>query len=155
MDFALPAIQIVGSRIENWDIGFVDPVADNDSSAFFTLGPCVRKLDGLDLVNCSMRIEGRDGAVSEGRVAACYGSPLNATLWQRAYSVVPSARVRGHTCRSAPAGGLALSGRSSHKAVSDQQLSWSQFSKAVSPLRAPTGHSSMFMAASNALKQID
>jgi 2-keto-4-pentenoate hydratase len=81
IEFAMPAIEIVGSRIANWDIRFVDTVADNGSSAFFTLGPSPRLLRDLDLTGCAMRMDGGDGSASEGKGAACYGSPLNAALW--------------------------------------------------------------------------
>jgi 2-keto-4-pentenoate hydratase len=46
--YAMPALEIVGSRITNWDIGIVDTVADNASSGLFVLGGPVRKLDGLN-----------------------------------------------------------------------------------------------------------
>ncbi len=81
IEYAVPAIEIVASRIANWDIQFVDTVADNGSSAFFTLGPSPRKLENLDLTGCKMQMQGSDGSVSEGVGAACYGSPLNAALW--------------------------------------------------------------------------
>src|SRR3546814_2864145 len=38
IDKAVPAIEIVDSRIADWRITFADTVADNGSSAFFVLG---------------------------------------------------------------------------------------------------------------------
>ncbi|TVP44626.1 MAG: 2-keto-4-pentenoate hydratase [Halomonas sp.] len=81
VDYALPAIEIVGSRIANWDISFVDTVADNGSSAFYTLGSSPRRLETLDLLDCQMTMEGTDGSHSAGAGRACWGSPLNAALW--------------------------------------------------------------------------
>jgi 2-keto-4-pentenoate hydratase len=79
--FALPAIEIVGSRIENWDIKIFDTVADNASSGLFVLGNSPRKLDQLDLRMCGMRLDHKGEAVSTGLGAACLGNPLNAALW--------------------------------------------------------------------------
>jgi 2-keto-4-pentenoate hydratase len=102
IEFALPAIEIVGSRIANWDIRFVDTVADNGSSAFYTLGPSPRLLRHLDLTDCAMRMQGSDGSVSQGSGAACYGSPLNAALWL--------ARVMAMSGRPLQPGDVVLSG---------------------------------------------
>ena len=79
--YALPAVEIVGSRIENWNIKLLDTVADNASSGLFVLGAEPRKLDGLDLRLCGMVMERRGEPVSVGAGAACLGHPLNAALW--------------------------------------------------------------------------
>ena len=79
--FALPAIEIVGSRIENWNIRFVDTVADNASSSAFVLGNTPVSLDGLDLRLAGMVMERAGEQVSLGAGAACLGHPLNAALW--------------------------------------------------------------------------
>lgn len=79
--YALPAIEIVGSRIEKWNIKIQDTIADNASSGMFVLGNEPKKLDGLDLRLCGMVMEKRGDQVSIGAGAACLGHPLNAALW--------------------------------------------------------------------------
>ena len=81
IDFALPAIEIVGSRIENWNIKICDTVADNASASHYVLGHRPGTLDEFDMVGCSMQLHKNGTLVSEGSGAACLGSPLNATLW--------------------------------------------------------------------------
>jgi 2-keto-4-pentenoate hydratase len=79
--YALPAVEIVGSRIEKWNIKLLDTIADNASSGLFVLGTQPRKLDALDLRLCGMAMERRGEPVSFGAGAACLGNPLNAALW--------------------------------------------------------------------------
>ena len=79
--FVLPAIEIVGSRIANWDIRLADTIADNASSGLFVLGTRPVSLSGLDLINCGMSMERRGEPVSVGAGAACLGNPLNAAVW--------------------------------------------------------------------------
>ncbi len=79
--YALPAIEIVGSRIENWDITIVDTIADNASSGLFVLGTHPVRLGDLDLRECGMVMENKGDLVSVGAGVACLGNPLNAALW--------------------------------------------------------------------------
>ena len=79
--YALPAIEVVGSRIANWDIRIVDTVADNASSGLYVLGNTPMKLDGLDLRLAGMVMERRGEPVSVGAGAACLGHPFNAAVW--------------------------------------------------------------------------
>jgi 2-keto-4-pentenoate hydratase len=79
--YALAAVEIAGSRIENWNIKLLDTVADNASSGVFVLGNEPRRLEGLDLRLCGMVIERQGEQVSIGAGAACLGNPLNAALW--------------------------------------------------------------------------
>ena len=80
-EYALPAIEIVDSRIENWNIKFVDTVADNASSGLFVLGGRPVKLSDIDLTACAMEMKRGDEIVSRGNGRACLGSPLNAAIW--------------------------------------------------------------------------
>lgn len=79
--YALPAIEVVGSRIANWDIRLADTVADNASSGLFVLGTRPVQLGRLDLAGCGMTMERRGEPVSVGAGAACLGNPLNAAIW--------------------------------------------------------------------------
>ena len=79
--FALPAIEIVGSRIAEWNIRFGDTVADNASSSAFILGNTPVTLNNLDLRLAGMVMERAGEQVSLGAGAACLGHPLNAALW--------------------------------------------------------------------------
>ncbi|MBO2463686.1 2-keto-4-pentenoate hydratase [Actinomadura violacea] len=79
--FALPAIEIVGSRIRDWDITLADTVADNASSGMYALGNRPVRLEDVDLRLCGMVIERRGEQLSSGTGAACLGHPLNAALW--------------------------------------------------------------------------
>lgn len=80
-EYAVPAIEIVDSRIENWNIQFVDTVADNASSGLFVLGGRPVKLSDIDLTACAMEMKRGDEIVSRGNGRACLGSPLNAAVW--------------------------------------------------------------------------
>ncbi|HEX5825212.1 MAG TPA: fumarylacetoacetate hydrolase family protein, partial [Candidatus Limnocylindrales bacterium] len=46
---ALPAVEIVDSRVADWKIKLVDTVADNASSGLLVLGGRMRKVEDLDL----------------------------------------------------------------------------------------------------------
>ncbi len=81
IQYVSPAIEIVDSRIENWDISIYDTIADNASSAFFVIGENKVPPENVDWKNASMQMQADDELVSEGTAANCLGSPLNALLW--------------------------------------------------------------------------
>jgi len=79
--YVLPAIEVVGSRVRNWDIRITDTIADNASSGLYVLGNRPVKLDSVDLRLAGMVMERGGEPVSTGVGAACLGHPLNAALW--------------------------------------------------------------------------
>lgn len=102
VEFALPAIEIVDSRIADWGISIVDTIADNASSALYVLGSSPRKLDAFDVSGSEMRFEADGEQVSSGAGHACLGSPISAALWL--------ARTMARIGRPLKAGDTILSG---------------------------------------------
>ena len=81
IDFAVAAIEVVGSRIKDWDIAITDTIADNASCSHFVLGHKPQKISDLDLLHCKMQLWVNDKPVSEGIGSATLGSPINALYW--------------------------------------------------------------------------
>lgn len=78
---AVPALEIVDSRIAGWDISLVDTIADNASCGLYVLGEDPRPLAGLDLPALRMSMTADGDAASSGVGRDCLGDPLNALLW--------------------------------------------------------------------------
>jgi 2-keto-4-pentenoate hydratase len=81
IEYMLPALEIVDSRVRDWDIKITDTIADNASCGVYVLGTQKTKLGHLNLRNCGMVVENKGEPVSSGAGAACLGNPLNACLW--------------------------------------------------------------------------
>ena len=81
VDHARAAIEIVDSRITDWDIKLGDTVADNASSGAYVLGATRRTLDEFEPVDAVMSMTFDGEEVSTGTGAACLGDPLNALAW--------------------------------------------------------------------------
>lgn len=100
--YVLPAIEIVDSRVANWDISILDTIADNASSGAYVLGTTPKRLADVDLRLCGMAMFRSGEPVSVGAGAACLGHPLNAALWL--------ARTMAKVGRPLQAGDVVLTG---------------------------------------------
>ncbi|MGW2661647.1 2-keto-4-pentenoate hydratase [Nocardia tengchongensis] len=102
IDYAVASLEIVDSRIADWDITFADTVADNASSGWFALGSRRLSLEAFEPreIAMSMAVDGE--VVSTGTGSACLGDPLNALAW-----LARTARDFGNPLR---AGEVVLSG---------------------------------------------
>lgn len=81
IDYVVPCIEIVGSRVKDWNIRITDTIADNASASHFVIGHTAKRLNEVDVVDCSMTMTKNGETVSEGNGAACLGSPINAVWW--------------------------------------------------------------------------
>jgi 2-keto-4-pentenoate hydratase len=79
-EYVAAALEIVDSRIENWDIRLVDTIADNASAGAFVLGRERHEITA-DLANAAMVMHRDGGVVSEGNARDCLGSPLASMVW--------------------------------------------------------------------------
>ena len=81
IEYTLPAIEVVDSAIDDWNITLVDTIADNASCGLYVLGLEPRRLGELSLAGLGMdlRKNGQTAAVGSG--VACLGNPLLAVHW--------------------------------------------------------------------------
>jgi len=79
--YALPAVEIIDSRITDWRISLVDTIADNASSGGLVLGQTPAPVGGRDLAlaGCVLRHNGRIAGTGAG--AAVLGSPWHSATW--------------------------------------------------------------------------
>ena len=81
VEWAMPSLEIVDSRIENWDIAFTDTVADNASSGLFVIGTDGKPLSEIEPREVTMELSINGEVRSTGNGAACLGDPLEALRW--------------------------------------------------------------------------
>jgi 2-keto-4-pentenoate hydratase len=81
VEFVLPALEIVDSRIQDWKISIVDTIADNASSGGVILGGTPARPVDVDLRLAGCLLYRNGDLVETGASGAVLGSPLNALVW--------------------------------------------------------------------------
>jgi 2-keto-4-pentenoate hydratase len=80
-EFVMPSIEIIDSRIRNWDIKLVDTIADNASSARVVLGGRATSPRGLDIAGIEAVLTKNGNEVARGLAGAVLGNPVTAVAW--------------------------------------------------------------------------
>lgn len=81
IDYAVPAIEIIDSRIKNWAIDLPDTLADNGSTGAVILGGTPRKLTELTLNSTRGVLKFNGEEVMSGNTSNILGSPLSGVAW--------------------------------------------------------------------------
>lgn len=78
---ALPAVEIVDSRVADWRITLVDTVADNASSGLIVLGGRMRPVRDLDMRLLGVVLSRHGQMIDSGAGAAALGNPARCVAW--------------------------------------------------------------------------
>ncbi|BDY27281.1 MULTISPECIES: 2-keto-4-pentenoate hydratase [Mycolicibacterium] len=76
-----PAIELIDTRITNWQIKLCDTIADNASSAGWVLGQARVSPKDIDIRNIDAVLTNHGEVVAEGRSDAVLGNPVTAVAW--------------------------------------------------------------------------
>lgn len=76
-----PAIELIDTRIKDWQIALCDTIADNASSAGFVLGPQRVSPKDIDITAIDAVLTRNGEVVAEGRSDAVLGNPVTAVAW--------------------------------------------------------------------------
>lgn len=79
--YIVPTIEIIDSRVKEWQIKLVDTVADNGSSAKVVMGDSMLTINQVDLRTTSMALYKNDELIATGAGAAALGHPAHAIAW--------------------------------------------------------------------------
>ena len=81
VDYAVPAVEIIDSRVKNWTITLEDTLADNGSTGAIILGGTPRRLTDLSLSNTRGYLEFNGVEIMEGNTRNILGNPVSAVAW--------------------------------------------------------------------------
>jgi 2-keto-4-pentenoate hydratase len=101
-DAVLPVLEVIDSRVRDWDIELEDTIADNASSALYVAGEGTSDVAGRDLSLEGVKFRRNGEVVSTGIGAGVLGHPAKAVAWL--------ANTVGEMNASLDAGDVVLSG---------------------------------------------
>ncbi|MDY6999080.1 MAG: 2-keto-4-pentenoate hydratase [Actinomycetota bacterium] len=76
-----PSIELIDTRITNWQIKLCDTIADNASSAGWVLGQSRVSPKDVDIKNIDAVLTNNGEVVAKGRSDAVLGNPVTAVAW--------------------------------------------------------------------------
>jgi 2-keto-4-pentenoate hydratase len=77
----VPAIELIDTRIKDWQIKICDTIADNASSAGFVLGAARVRPADIDVKGIDAKLTRNGELIAEGRSDAVLGNPVTAVAW--------------------------------------------------------------------------
>lgn len=80
-EFLCPAIELIDSRIRDWNIQLCDTIADNASSGGVILGGNATPITAVDPRTIDAELFINDQRVAAGRSDAVLGNPVTAVAW--------------------------------------------------------------------------
>lgn len=81
VDYVVPAIEIIDSRVKNWAIDLPDTLADNGSNGGVILGGTPKKIFDLNLSNTTGVLRFNGVEVMTGNTRNVLGNPLAGVAW--------------------------------------------------------------------------
>lgn len=80
-DKIVAAIEVIDSRVANWNISLRDTIADNGSSAFYTLGENEMLISDLNLLDVEMTLVKNGFVINQGKGCDVLGNPAYSVAW--------------------------------------------------------------------------
>ncbi|UYZ01039.1 2-keto-4-pentenoate hydratase [Peribacillus frigoritolerans] len=80
-DYVVASIEVVDSRVKDWEIKLSDTVADNASSGLYILGDSKIHLSEIDLPSIQMSLYKNGEFINQGTGEAVHGNPATCVAW--------------------------------------------------------------------------
>ncbi|WP_405240799.1 2-keto-4-pentenoate hydratase [Lentisalinibacter orientalis] len=79
--YVFPCIELVDSRIRDWQITIIDTVADNASCGAFVLGDAIPVADDTDFASMTAIFEKNGARIAAGSGRDVIGTPIGSLAW--------------------------------------------------------------------------